>query len=111
MFGHIVGFYRVNYDDTNWKLISKALQSRVTDIHVINRAQLLDDSFILAYAGQLNYEMALELAEYLPQETEYVAWSAALRAIFPLSLRMNFNLETRELFEVSSDHIIIFYLQ
>lgn len=47
------GFYRVNYDDNNWKLITQQLVTDHSVIHVINRAQILDDSFNLARAGKV----------------------------------------------------------
>merc|ERR1719192_759391 len=59
------GFYRVNYDKKNWKLIAKQLQRNHTAIHVINRAQILDDAFNLAKSGLLDYEVALSLTSYL----------------------------------------------
>ena len=36
----ITGYYRVNYDEENWKMIIKALNEDHTKIHVINRAQV-----------------------------------------------------------------------
>ena len=36
----IPGYYRVNYDEENWKMIIKALDEDHTKIHVINRAQV-----------------------------------------------------------------------
>lgn len=36
----LTGFYRVNYDKTNWALITRALRSNPKDIHEFNRAQV-----------------------------------------------------------------------
>uniref|UniRef100_T1J0H5 Aminopeptidase N n=1 Tax=Strigamia maritima TaxID=126957 RepID=T1J0H5_STRMM len=75
------GFYRVNYEKENWKLIIAQLNTvEFNKIHVINRAQLIDDSFNLARAGQLDYEIVLELTNYLVRENEYVPWAAAARS-------------------------------
>ena len=52
------GYYRVNYDKTNWKLISKAMESNPDSIHKVNRGQALNDAFSLARAGLLNYEVS-----------------------------------------------------
>lgn len=63
----------MNYDATNWKLIANHLKDiNLEDIHVLNRAQLLDDAFNLARSGQLSYGILLELLEHITQETDYV---------------------------------------
>jgi len=72
------GYYRVNYDEQNWKLIIKQLNEDHTKIHVINRAQIIDDALNLARVGLLKYELALEVTSYLNSETEYIPWAAAL---------------------------------
>ncbi|XP_046398919.1 aminopeptidase N isoform X2 [Ischnura elegans] len=76
------GFYRVNYDPTNWKMLIAQLESdRFTDLNSINRAQLLDDALNLARAGLLDYGTALSVTRYLSQETEYLPWKAAFSAL------------------------------
>ena len=52
-----------------------------TKIHVINRAQIIDDALNLARAGHLKYELALGVTSYLNYETEYIPWAAALTAL------------------------------
>jgi aminopeptidase N len=77
------GFYRVNYDLRNWKLLTEYLmdRDRFTQIGIINRAQLLDDSLNLARAGLLDYATALNVTRYLANELEYIPWKAALNAL------------------------------
>ena len=75
------GFYRVNYDLQNWKLIDESLQNNYTSIHRTNRAQILNDAFSLAQAGLLNYSTALSLTRYLQQEDDYIPWYAALHVL------------------------------
>ncbi|XP_068246618.1 uncharacterized protein [Palaemon carinicauda] len=72
------GYYRVNYDDNNWNLIIHQLQTDYEVIHVINRAQIIDDALDLARAGQLSYSIAMSINEYLSEETEYLPWAAVL---------------------------------
>lgn len=43
-----------------------------------NRAQLLDDAFVLASVHMVPYQSALNLTLYLKHETEYVPWNAVL---------------------------------
>lgn len=63
----------MNYDDTNWGLIAEYLASENFEkIHVINRAQIVDDAFNLARSGRLNYSVLLDVLEYVAQETDYV---------------------------------------
>ncbi|XP_015604740.1 aminopeptidase N [Cephus cinctus] len=76
------GYYRVNYDKTNWKLITTYLNSEsYNNIHVVNRAQLLDDAFNLARAGYIDYTIALDLTTYLAQETDYIPWYSAFTGL------------------------------
>lgn len=43
-----------------------------------NRAQLLDDAFVVASAHLLPYKSALDLTLYLKNEKDYVPWNAVL---------------------------------
>lgn len=72
------GYYRVNYDENNWNLLIQQLQTDHEGIHVINRAQIIDDALNLARAGQLSYTTALSVDSYLAKEVEYIPWTAAL---------------------------------
>ena len=72
------GYYRVNYDDNNWRLIISALNKNITSIHRSNRAQLIDDAMNLARAGYLKYEIALQLIDYLERDVEYIPWKSGL---------------------------------
>ncbi|XP_034944912.1 aminopeptidase Ey isoform X2 [Chelonus insularis] len=84
------GFYRVNYDPTNWQLIIKQLNSNsFKDISRINRGQLIDDALNLARAGRLNYTTALDVTTYLAHETDYIPWKSALTAMNYLDNMLN----------------------
>ncbi|XP_014255315.1 aminopeptidase N-like [Cimex lectularius] len=76
------GFYRVNYDEKNWEMITAQLKnpSRFKKIGELNRAQILDDSLHLAYAGVINYSVALNITTYLSEETSYLPWASAFPA-------------------------------
>lgn len=77
----LTGYYRVNYDSQNWKLLAQQLLTNHTAISVINRAQIMDDALNLAEAGILDYDTALDLTRYLENEKEYVPWDAALNSM------------------------------
>ena len=71
-------FYRVAYDETNYKLIAADLLANHVNVPLKNRAQLLDDSFNLALSKVVPYTSALELTLYLKNEIEYVPWRSVL---------------------------------
>eukprot|EP00057_Strongylocentrotus_purpuratus_P032925 XP_789392.3 PREDICTED: aminopeptidase N [Strongylocentrotus purpuratus] len=69
------GFYRVNYDEKNWDLISKQLTEDHEAIPISSRAALISDAFNLAVSGQLSMVTAFNLTFYLEDEQDYVPWS------------------------------------
>ncbi len=71
------GFYRVNYDQENWKLLIAQLENNFSGINEVNRAQLLDDSFNLGRAEIINQTVFLEISKYLKDELDYIPWAAA----------------------------------
>ncbi|KAJ8982961.1 hypothetical protein NQ317_005279 [Molorchus minor] len=74
--------YRVNYDETLWRRLISYLKDDDlrAGIHVLNRAQMVDDIFNIARTGDVSYGLAFELAEFLINETEYYPWKSALTA-------------------------------
>lgn len=76
----VTGYYRVNYDAANWKLIIHHLndRQRFHEIAQSNRAQLIDDAMNLARADLLDYSTALDVTKYLSHETDYVPWKTAI---------------------------------
>lgn len=84
------GYYRVQYDEQNWRLIIATLRDpqQYRSIHVLNRAQLLDDAMNLARAGLLDYHIALNVTSYLQHESELVPWRSALNALAFIEAQM-----------------------
>lgn len=73
------GFYRVNYDEENWNNIKEALIKENHDsIHVMNRAQIVDDLFNLARGGVVKYETAIGIIRYIQTEKHYIPWLSAI---------------------------------
>ncbi|KRK04208.1 aminopeptidase Ey isoform X4 [Drosophila yakuba] len=71
--------YKANYDARNWKLLIDTLNSgEFQSIHVINRAQLIDDVLYFAWTGEQDYDTALQLTNYLQRERDLIPWKAAL---------------------------------
>ncbi|KAJ8870567.1 hypothetical protein PR048_029590 [Dryococelus australis] len=67
-----IGMFVVNYDVRNWGLLSEGLQEGV--IPTQTRAKLLQDSWNLAYAGELDFSTALNLTLFLKDETTPQVW-------------------------------------
>ncbi|XP_029160193.1 aminopeptidase N-like [Nylanderia fulva] len=77
-----IGYYRVNYDDENWRRISYYLYYYdFTTIHVLNRAQIIDDVFHLVIAGHLNASIFWNITLYLGKEEDYIAWYPMFKAL------------------------------
>lgn len=80
-----LGYYRVNYDQSNWNALAAFLSTaNFNRIHVLNRAQLLDDLINFASGGYVEYDVVYNLLSYLHRETEYTPWFAADRFISTL---------------------------
>jgi len=71
----------VNYDIKNWKRIIAELKSNPKTIHVLNRAQLIDDSFNLARAGELPHFIPFTLVSYLQKEDDFIPWYSVLNGM------------------------------
>ncbi|XP_041356302.1 aminopeptidase N-like [Gigantopelta aegis] len=82
------GFYRVNYDDQNWKALIRQLKTNHAVIHPINRAQIINDAFNLATSGDLSLEIALKTLEYTDKEKDYVPRVAFNREVDQLALML-----------------------
>lgn len=75
------GYYRVNYDSALWNLLIQQLNgNNFEQIHILNRAQLVDDSFHLARADLLSFRIPFEVMNYMEKETDYIPWASANRA-------------------------------
>lgn len=72
------GYYRVNYDVDNWQRIIEQLHDDPSLIHILNRAALLDDIFVFAKTGDVDYELALSMSLYLRDERDYIPWASVL---------------------------------
>lgn len=76
------GFYRVNYDNYSWlRLIDELQGPRYENIHVLNRAQIMDDLYYLVRADYVNDELWWKATKYLIQETEHLPWKAFINSM------------------------------
>ncbi|XP_053976698.1 aminopeptidase N-like [Hylaeus volcanicus] len=73
------GYYRVNYDSTNWRKIVKYLNTNdYAKIHAGNRVHLMDTAYNLMKTKQLNVTTFIHLTNYLHRETDPVVWKYVL---------------------------------
>ncbi|KAM6986544.1 thyrotropin-releasing hormone-degrading ectoenzyme-like [Aplochiton taeniatus] len=96
------GYFRVNYDLHNWRLLITQLLNNLEVISVGNRAGLIDDVFNLARAGYLPQSIPLQLIGYLPQERDFLPWHAASRALYQLDKL----LDRTEDYSLFSDYVL-----
>lgn len=70
------GYYRVLYDENNYKLVTSQLNDvNFTNIHKLNRAQLLDDAFAFFNENMIKEHVFFDLLSYVRRrETEYAPW-------------------------------------
>nr|XP_006820751.1 PREDICTED: aminopeptidase N-like [Saccoglossus kowalevskii] len=73
-----LAFYRVNYDDENWKRLSEQLKDNHEVINPSSRASIMDDAFKISQPGHTDHVNALRLTEYMDKEVEYVAWDIVI---------------------------------
>ncbi|XP_025073447.1 aminopeptidase N-like [Pogonomyrmex barbatus] len=75
------GYYRVFYNLESWLRIVNCLNSEnYTNINVLNRAQIIDDTFHLTISGELESSIFWEVASYLKWETDYIPWYSMFKA-------------------------------
>ena len=69
------GFYLVNYDAEDWKILTESLLNNASLLTPSDRGNLIVDSVFLSIAKLLNIEIALNLTLYLTNEQHYVPWA------------------------------------
>ncbi|KAL7022236.1 hypothetical protein ACKWTF_012179 [Chironomus riparius] len=101
-----MGYYRVQYDEANWMLISKEL-SRMdpsSNISPISRAMLMNDASIFLTRNMLRARIFLELMKHLEHDIEYIPWLVATRSLQYMRLMiMNGNSKLSDDFKVIND--------
>lgn len=97
------GYYRVNYDMLTWQLLTNHLQQcNTNEIPPVSRSQILDDVFVLAASGHVDYKRALDMASFLRCETDFIPWLSALRVFDKLKKKLYIT-DAYSLFKVSNN--------
>lgn len=71
------GYYRIIYDDTNYRLLSDAMVRNISLFHRLNRAQIIDDAYNFVNIGRLTHVQFLNIVRFLENDDEYVSWYPA----------------------------------
>eukprot|EP00091_Calanus_sinicus_P005267 TRINITY_DN15695_c0_g1_i1.p1 TRINITY_DN15695_c0_g1~~TRINITY_DN15695_c0_g1_i1.p1 ORF type:complete len:397 (+),score=98.83 TRINITY_DN15695_c0_g1_i1:263-1453(+) len=74
-----MGYYRVNYDDSNWKALAEVLRTNRDLIHPMNRAQIICDVMALSGTGHVTMEVKNDVLAYEDMETDYAPLLAFAR--------------------------------
>ncbi|XP_061133715.1 endoplasmic reticulum aminopeptidase 1b [Syngnathus typhle] len=78
------GYYIVHYGKDGWKNLIKLLHSNHTALSSKDRVSLMHDVFRLASIKKVSLETALELASYLPKETDIMTVTQGFRELIPI---------------------------
>ena len=71
--------YRVNYDFTTWRRLTRAISQNASVFASAQKADLFDDSWALAFTGQTPLEVPLTLSLFaVVNETEDYLWEIVL---------------------------------
>ncbi|KAG5333954.1 AMPN Aminopeptidase, partial [Acromyrmex charruanus] len=90
------GYYRINYDNDNWRKLARYLNStEYMNVHVLNRAQIIDDAYFFLLRNKLEYSFFEQLTYYLSNETNYVAWYPMFKILENISGFFPFSKSTR----------------
>lgn len=80
------GYYRIMYDERNYRLLSDAILRNASEFHTTNVAQLMDDTFEFYRSNRLTLTPVLDLLRVLEFDTNFVSWSPALYTIYFINL-------------------------
>lgn len=85
------GYYRVNYDEANWRKIAKYLRSEnFSKIDVLCRAQIINDITELVIYNRVDRSVFLDLLLYMKQEEDYPPWSHLFEKIEDFQLTLQY---------------------
>uniref|UniRef100_A0A182P0J6 Aminopeptidase n=1 Tax=Anopheles epiroticus TaxID=199890 RepID=A0A182P0J6_9DIPT len=74
---HSTGYYRVEYEESMLRELTVRMNRDHTAFEPATRTRLIDDALNIAQSRGGNYEVVLQLLNYLQHETDYVPWAVA----------------------------------
>lgn len=96
------GYYRILYDEENYRLIAQGLANETYKFHPRNRAQLLHDAYRFVDTERISQATLFQLLAYLKNEDQYAPWSTAnsILTIYDQYLRGDQNYELFQMFVI-----------
>lgn len=79
------GYYRVMYDERNFRLISDAILRNGSLFHTTNIAQLMDDTSEFYRTGRISLIPVLDMLRVLEFQSDYTSWYTAFSTIYFLT--------------------------
>ncbi|KAG4070271.1 hypothetical protein HA402_009834 [Bradysia odoriphaga] len=79
------GYYRIMYDERNFRLISDAILRNGSLFHTTNIAQLIDDTLEFYRTGMIPLTPVLDVLRVLEFQSDYVSWNRAFTTLYFIS--------------------------
>lgn len=79
-----IGFYRVIYDERNYRLISDAMVRNISQFHVTSRANLLESVYEFVLADYLTFTPFLDVLRILQNDDSFIAWAPVEYVLFEI---------------------------
>ncbi|XP_044317443.1 aminopeptidase N [Drosophila rhopaloa] len=102
-----IGPFPVNYDEKNWDMLQNYLrtEARRELVPVYTRAKLLHDAWNLAYAGELNFAIALNMTLSMRKERNHIVWNPVFTFLDQIGRRLDMS-SVKKKFELYVIHIL-----
>ncbi|KFM69000.1 Glutamyl aminopeptidase, partial [Stegodyphus mimosarum] len=84
------GYYLVNYEENDWNKLTELLMSSHESLSPSDRSNLLFDTFLLAEAGHIQFDVFLSMTKYLKNETHLIPWETAYASFVYLCQLLEF---------------------
>jgi len=92
------GYYRVNYEASEWDKLAQVLESNPSALQSTDRASLLNDAFSLAQSGHISYSVPLSMTKYMQKEQNLVPWETVFDTLVQIIDLLRYT-ETYPLFQ------------
>lgn len=90
------GFYRVLYDEKNYRMILDDFKSgKIDRVHAFNRAQLIDDLGYFAQTGRLPYTLFFDFLKYVNNGTDANSWIPVITNLIQMECHIEENGKTQ----------------
>uniref|UniRef100_A0A6E8VKG7 Aminopeptidase n=1 Tax=Anopheles coluzzii TaxID=1518534 RepID=A0A6E8VKG7_ANOCL len=96
---HSTGYYRVEYEESMLRELIERINKDHTGFEPATRARLIDDTLNIAQSRGGNYDVVLQLLNYLQRETDYVPWAVAYENLRHMQSMLRTNEAVSQLLE------------